>query len=110
MNILLDIINEEETQFLKTLSRGQKLMEKIISQLDKNVKIFLGNVACRLYDTYGFPYDLTQLICEESGLVIDQEKIIALNDTINQSQISYWRKDSLRKELENLKKSSAELF
>lgn len=72
-----DIINEEETQFLKTLSRGQKLMEKIISKLDKDTKVFPGDVAWRLYDTYGFPFDLTQLICEESGLVIDQEKFDA---------------------------------
>lgn len=68
-----DIINEEEAQFLKTLSRGQKLMEKIIQKLDKNVKVFPGDVAWRLYDTYGFPFDLTQLICEESGLAIDLE-------------------------------------
>jgi len=68
-----EIINEEESQFLKTLSRGQKLMEKIISKLDKDVKVFPGDVAWRLYDTYGFPFDLTQLICEESGLVVDEE-------------------------------------
>ena len=57
MNILLDIINEEETEFLKTWSLGQ-LMETNDFR----------DVACRLYDKYGIPYDLTQLICEESGL------------------------------------------
>ncbi|CAF0783313.1 unnamed protein product [Brachionus calyciflorus] len=69
-----DVINEEETQFLKTLTRGQKLLEKTISKLDKNEKVFPGDVAWRLYDTYGFPFDLTQLICEESGLTIDKVK------------------------------------
>ena len=69
-----DVINEEESQFLKTLTRGQKLMEKIISKLEPGVTVFPGDVAWRLYDTYGFPFDLTQLICEESGLVIDQVK------------------------------------
>lgn len=69
-----DVINEEEAQFLKTLTRGQKLLEKTISKLDKNEKVFPGDVAWRLYDTYGFPFDLTQLICEESGLSIDKVK------------------------------------
>lgn len=69
-----DVINEEETQFLKTLSRGQKLMEKIMSKMGKDEKVFPGEVAWRLYDTYGFPYDLTLLIAEESGFTVDQAK------------------------------------
>lgn len=67
-----DVINEEEMQFLKTLNRGQKLLEKTISQLNKNVKVFPGDIAWRLHDTYGFPFDLTQLMCEETGLTIDK--------------------------------------
>jgi alanyl-tRNA synthetase len=70
-----DVINEEEAQFLKTLTRGQKLLEKTISKLDLNVtKEFPGDIAWRLYDTYGFPFDLTELMCEESGLRIDKVK------------------------------------
>jgi alanyl-tRNA synthetase len=70
-----DVINEEETQFLKTLTRGQKLLEKTISQLDLSTsKEFPGDIAWRLYDTYGFPIDLTELICEESGLHINKAK------------------------------------
>lgn len=69
-----EVINEEETQFLKTLTRGQKLLEKTIGKLGEGFKIFPGEVAWRLYDTYGFPFDLTQLICEESGLTIDKDK------------------------------------
>jgi alanyl-tRNA synthetase len=69
-----DVINEEENQFVKTLTRGQKLLEKTISKLDSNVRVFPGEIAWRLYDTYGFPFDLTQLICEESGLSIDKVK------------------------------------
>jgi alanyl-tRNA synthetase len=67
-----DVINEEEDQFLKTLSRGQKLLEKTMVKLNTN--IFPGDIAWRLYDTYGFPIDLTQLICEESGLAVDMKK------------------------------------
>ena len=69
---VMDVINEEETQFLKTLSRGQKLLDRTISKLG-DVKSLPGDVAWRLYDTYGFPVDLTQLMSEERGLAVDME-------------------------------------
>ncbi|XP_067135714.1 alanine--tRNA ligase, cytoplasmic [Centruroides vittatus] len=68
--MIIDIITDEETQFLKTLSRGQRLLERTISKLDQT-KILPGDIAWRLYDTYGFPIDLTQLMIEEKGLTID---------------------------------------
>jgi len=69
---VMDVINEEETQFLKTLSRGQKLLDRTISKLG-DVKSLPGDVAWRLYDTYGFPVDLTQLMAEERGLSVNME-------------------------------------
>lgn len=66
---IMDIINDEETQFLKTLNRGRLLLERAMKKLDSN--ILPGNVAWRLYDTYGFPVDLTHLMVEEKGLQID---------------------------------------
>jgi len=69
---VMDIINEEEKQFLKTLTRGQKLLDRTISKLG-NVKTLPGDIAWRLYDTYGFPVDLTQLMSEERGLEVDME-------------------------------------
>ncbi|XP_063974984.1 alanine--tRNA ligase, cytoplasmic [Diachasmimorpha longicaudata] len=66
---IIDVINEEENQFLKTLSRGRSLLDKTISKL--NDKTVPGDVAWRLYDTYGFPVDLTQLMAEEKGLTVD---------------------------------------
>ncbi|CAJ0955028.1 unnamed protein product, partial [Mesorhabditis belari] len=68
-----DIINDEETQFLKTLSRGRVLFQKAVTALPTEQKTFPGDVAWRLYDTYGFPVDLTQLMAEEKGLKVDQE-------------------------------------
>lgn len=64
------IINEEEQQFLKTLSRGKRLMERTINKLG-DTNVLPGDVAWRLYDTYGFPVDLTSLMAEEKGLSID---------------------------------------
>ncbi|XP_066289348.1 alanine--tRNA ligase, cytoplasmic-like isoform X8 [Branchiostoma lanceolatum] len=65
-----DIINEEEEQFLKTLSRGRRVMEKRITQLGDS-KVVPGETAWLLYDTYGFPVDLTSLMAEEKGLSLD---------------------------------------
>lgn len=64
-----DVINEEETMFLKTLARGRKLFDRTVNQLTDN--FIPGDVAWRLYDTYGFPVDLTQLMAEERGLTVD---------------------------------------
>ena len=73
---VMDTINEEEKQFLKTLSRGQKLLDRTISKLGE-VKVLPGDIAWRLYDTYGFPVDLTQLMAEERGLGVDMDSIIS---------------------------------
>ncbi|XP_067651201.1 alanine--tRNA ligase, cytoplasmic-like [Haliotis asinina] len=67
-----EIINEEEAQFLKTLSRGHRLLERTIGKLG-DTNVLPGDVAWRLYDTYGFPVDLTCLMAEEKGLSIDMK-------------------------------------
>lgn len=69
---IINTINEEEEQFLKTLSRGRNLLNRTISKLT-TVKSLPGDVAWRLYDTYGFPVDLTQLMAEEKGLSVDMK-------------------------------------
>ncbi len=66
------VILEEETSFLKTLGKGLKLIEKKIEELDKEGKTVLpGKAAFELYDTFGFPIDLTQLILKENGITTD---------------------------------------
>ncbi|XP_033225687.1 alanine--tRNA ligase, cytoplasmic [Belonocnema kinseyi] len=69
---IISIINEEETQFLKTLTRGRNLLNRTIGKLE-SCKVVPGEVAWRLYDTYGFPVDLTQLMAEEKGLEVDMQ-------------------------------------
>ncbi|CAH1779871.1 unnamed protein product [Owenia fusiformis] len=66
------IINEEEAQFLKTLNRGRRLLERTIEKLGEG-QVLPGDIAWRLYDTYGFPIDLTQLMMEEKNREIDME-------------------------------------
>ncbi|KAM4733782.1 alanine--tRNA ligase, cytoplasmic [Anableps anableps] len=65
-----DIINEEEVQFLKTLSRGRRILDRKIMSLG-DCKMIPGDTAWLLYDTYGFPLDLTSLIAEEKGMAVD---------------------------------------
>jgi alanyl-tRNA synthetase len=66
------IIFEEETAFLKTLGKGLKMIERMISDLRNERKNVLpGRVAFEMYDTFGFPVDLTQLILKEHDMHLD---------------------------------------
>ena len=67
---MIDIIDEEERQFLRTLVRGRRLLERTISQMGDS-KVLPGETAWRLYDTFGFPIDLTQLMADERELTVD---------------------------------------
>jgi len=73
-NQISKIIYEEELAFLKTLGKGLKMTGKIITEMQKKKEnLFPGKVAFELYDTYGFPVDLTQLILRENGMKLDLE-------------------------------------
>lgn len=69
--LIQNVIKEEESSFLKTLDQGLILLDRII---DTNTeKIISGEKAFELYDTYGFPVDLTALILQEKGMTLDTE-------------------------------------
>ncbi|HKK43784.1 MAG TPA: alanine--tRNA ligase, partial [Bacteroidales bacterium] len=66
------IIYEEENAFLKTLGKGLKMIEKVIDDLKKEKNNILpGKIAFEMYDTFGFPPDLTQLILRENDMKLD---------------------------------------
>ncbi|ARV58229.1 alanine--tRNA ligase [Nostocales cyanobacterium HT-58-2] len=66
-------LQREESQFLRTLERGEKLLEEIIAQVQsKGATQISGESAFTLYDTYGFPLELTQEIAEENNLTVDE--------------------------------------
>lgn len=65
---IIDVIKKEEERFAKTLDRGYKMLEEFISE-KKDID---GESAFKLYDTYGFPFELTKEIAEENGLGIDE--------------------------------------
>ena len=68
-NLIVNVIREEEQSFLRTLGQGLILLDNVITQTKGNT--VSGDKAFELYDTYGFPKDLTALILEEKGLQLD---------------------------------------
>ncbi|MBT5953617.1 alanine--tRNA ligase [bacterium] len=85
-NVMIDIIKSEEISFLKTLDSGLELLEKIFSETP-NLKRLSGEVTFKLYDTFGFPLDLTKDFCEEKNCSIDEEGFQKLlNEQKNRSR------------------------
>ena len=66
--VILSELKREEARFLETLERGEKLLADVLAAKPKQIS---GEQAFELYDTYGFPLELTQEIAEEHGLAVD---------------------------------------
>ena len=68
--LVTNVIREEEASFLRTLDQGLQLLERVISESKE--KTISGEKAFELYDTFGFPIDLTALILREKGYELDE--------------------------------------
>ncbi len=71
--LIESVIKEEEFAFLRTLDRGIRLMDDYLAK-SESTKLISGKDAFVLYDTYGFPIDLTELIASEKGFKVDLEE------------------------------------
>ena len=76
------VIKEEEDSFLRTLDKGISLLDKAMNDISRSEeggtkKELSGVEAFRLFDTYGFPLDLTELICRENGFTVNEEQFNA---------------------------------
>lgn len=72
--LIARVMKEEEESFLRTLAKGISMLNASMEQLEAEGKTQLdGTSAFKLFDTYGFPLDLTELICRENGLTLDEE-------------------------------------
>ena len=76
--LITKVIIEEEESFLRTLEKGISLLNTAMETMKAEKKTVLdGTQAFRLFDTYGFPLDLTQLICRENGFTVDEKQFDA---------------------------------
>ncbi len=71
-NLITNVIREEEQSFLRTLDQGLVLLENVIETADS--KVISGKKAFELYDTFGFPIDLTALILRERGYSLNEKE------------------------------------
>jgi alanyl-tRNA synthetase len=70
-----EILDEEEESFSRTLDRGEKLFDQFASRAKEHgLRELNGKDVWRLYDTFGFPVDLTRLMAEELGLSVNEEE------------------------------------
>ena len=73
-DMIFNVISQEEEQFNKTIDQGLGILSDMIKDMtEKGEKVLSGDHAFKLYDTYGFPLDLTQEIMEEKGFTIDED-------------------------------------
>ena len=80
--LITKVIKEEEDSFLRTLDKGIQLLDKAMADIKANSQqptangqlVLDGVQAFRLFDTYGFPLDLTELICRENGFTVDEDQ------------------------------------
>ncbi len=72
--LIMKVMQEEESSFLRTLENGIKLLQGVIDEAkEKGKKEISGEKAFTLFDTFGFPLDLTELICREQEMGVDEK-------------------------------------
>ena len=72
--LISKVMKEEEDSFLRTLETGIRLLDRVMADTKAAGKSVIdGKEAFTLFDTYGFPLDLTELICRENGMTVDEE-------------------------------------
>lgn len=95
-HFIQDVIKREQSQFGQTLSFGIRYLEQALKQCANHV--LSGETAFKLYDTYGFPFDLTESMCQEKGIAIDEEGFKHAMDqqkALSKKHQKFVQKDSL---------------
>ncbi|WP_141735627.1 alanine--tRNA ligase [Oligoflexus tunisiensis] len=83
-------VQAEEEQFFKTLERGLALLDEEMAQAKASGKLS-GDVAFKLYDTFGFPVDLTRVICQENGLTVDEAAFEKAMEKQKSQSRAHWK-------------------
>lgn len=81
-DMIFKVLTEEENKFNKTIDQGLSILADMEEEMNKKgITVLAGDDAFKLYDTYGFPIDLTREILEEKGMTIDEEGFAAAMQT-----------------------------
>uniref|UniRef100_A0A7N5ZV30 Alanine--tRNA ligase n=1 Tax=Anabas testudineus TaxID=64144 RepID=A0A7N5ZV30_ANATE len=72
---IMDVINENEAQFLSSLQQGTRLIHRTLNRMDNKHEVFPGSVAWSLHRDLGFPLDLVDLMLEERGVRVDHQEL-----------------------------------
>lgn len=93
---IIKTIHEEETRFLSTLDQGTDILESELKRLSgKGQKIVPGEVLFKLYDTYGFPLDLTRLMAEEKNFSVDEKSFDSEMEKARTRSQASWKGKSI---------------
>ena len=93
---ILKTLREEESRFLQTLDQGTEILNSELKKLSsKNQKILPGEVLFKLYDTFGFPVDLTEVMAQENGVSVDHKAFQAEMDKARTRSQASWKGKAL---------------
>ncbi len=99
---ILKVLSQEEDKFLLTLKQGKTLLEKEIFELRKKKNLLLpASTSFKLYDTYGFPFDLIKMICQKENIQVDSK---GFEEQMNESRLRNQKrgKQKLQKDSQNI--------
>ncbi len=96
-DFILSTLKEEESRFLQTLDNGSTILQDEITKIKRqNKKVISGETAFKLYDTYGFPLDLTALIAAEQNLTVDETEFEKVMLASKEKAKSSWKGKGLQ--------------
>ncbi len=93
---ILSTIQDEQDRFMITLGTGEAMLSEELKKMKaQNKKVISGDVVFKLYDTYGFPADLTRLMAAEQGFTIDENKFESEMETARHKAKASWKGKSI---------------
>lgn len=102
-NLILSTLKDEESRFLQTLDNGTVILQDEIKKVKaKKEKALSGEVVFKLYDTYGFPVDLTALMAAEEGLTVDEAAFDKQMQSAKEKAKASWKGKALQSDEKHL--------
>lgn len=89
-SVIVEVLKQEELRFFETLTRGLHILDEAMTSLGPS-KIIPAQIAFKLYDTYGFPLDLTALIAREKNLAVDEAGFAKLMQSQQDQSRKSWK-------------------